>query len=265
MGQAEIMQVLLDVYEPGNANTDAANLISSPVVVDSAASSDEELVSCLMVTRGDPKFIESAVKSFKLQSYSNKELIIIYDTSSVGVENLAREIGGDDIRFIHANRMQWLKEAFRSLVHGSLRGRLGRMRGLARAAWARPRLKLPLGLLRNIAVAQAKGNIVCQWDDDDLHHRDRLAVQVRALYGGRVSAVFLKRWLIWLPAQQLFSISGPRIWEGSLLAWKKGLPRYQPIRRAEDTLFVDALCKTNRIGLLDIPHLYCYTIHGNNT
>ena len=41
--------------------------------------------------------------------------------------------------------------------------------------------KLPLGLLRNIAVAQAKGNIVCQWDDDDLYHRDRTFGGKRAL------------------------------------------------------------------------------------
>src|SRR3954454_9936403 len=98
------MQVLLDVYEPGTAGTQVVDIISSTIVLDSAASSDEELVSCLMVTRGDPKFIKSAVKSFKLQSYSNKELIIIYDASSVGVENLARDVGGNDIRFIHVNR-----------------------------------------------------------------------------------------------------------------------------------------------------------------
>jgi hypothetical protein len=50
-----------------------------------------------------------------------------------------------------------------------------------------------------------------------------------------------------------------------MMAWKHCIPDYPHITGGEDTLMVEQLHKTNRIGLLDMPSLYCYVVHSNNT
>jgi glycosyltransferase involved in cell wall biosynthesis len=62
--------------------------------------------------------------------------------------------------------------------------------------------KRPLGALRNISVDRANGPLLCQWDDDDLHHETRLEYQVSELLARRAGAVYLKNtlqiyWLGW--------------------------------------------------------------------
>ena len=78
-------------------------------------------------------------------------------------------------------------------------------------------------------------------------------------------ALFLRQWFIWCPSQMVLSLSRSRIWEGSMIAFKKAVGTYPALRREEDTRMVDAMVRKSSIALLDDPLSYCYCIHGRNT
>lgn len=124
---------------------------------------------------------------------------------------------------------------------------------------------LSLGDYRNIAVARANGSYICQWDDDDFYHHDRILAMMTVLQDANVEAAFLCRWLIWWEARETLAISGRRIWEGSLVAKKSAIRIYPAVPRGEDTIMVNNMAQHSRIALVDAPHLYCYTITGSNT
>lgn len=187
------------------------------------------LVSCLMVTRGALFPARFAIAGFLAQTHVSRELVIVTDTPS---PELVEHIG----------------------------------------ALEDPRIRLvladpaPLGSLRNIAIVAARGELVAQWDDDDLYAPDRLAVQLAALGKSGDAAILLHRWTMWWPTRYRLALSQRRGWEGSLLGWKNRLAAYMPLQRAEDSAMIDVvLASGETIGLLDRPDLYCYVVHGRNT
>jgi glycosyltransferase involved in cell wall biosynthesis len=185
------------------------------------------MVSCLMVTRGNVDFIRTAIECFSHQTYNNKELLVVHDDSTLEPERMLGSIEG--VRFIRIND------------------------------------KFPLGILRNIAVAYSRGEIICQWDDDDLYDQDRISVGVAALLGSDAAAMFLRRWLVWWPSRKLLTVSEERLWEGSMLVWRSCLPAYSAVSKGEDSLVADAIWRHQDICVLDWASLYCYTITGQNT
>src|SRR6202012_3652619 len=60
---------------------------------------------------------------------------------------------------------------------------------------------LSLGALRNLSWREARGEIVCIWDDDDLHHPERLARQVAALRAGGGLSIALSEVMQYFPAE----------------------------------------------------------------
>ena len=224
------MQIALDIFEPNTLHLDNLREVGISRQVDIESSTKEfPLVSCVMVTRGDIKLISSSLYCFNIQSYPNKELIIVYDGSESHLENFLRDMSLSHVRLIKV------------------------------------RNKSSLGELRNIAISSAAGEIICQWDDDDLYDKDRLKVQTSTLLNQKISAVFLKRLLIWWPVKEILAISRRRAWEGSMLAFKSCVPSYPAVARGEDSIVVEEMFRTEKIGLLDCPFVYCYTIHSNNT
>jgi glycosyltransferase involved in cell wall biosynthesis len=118
-----------------------------------------------------------------------------------------------------------------------------------------------LGQMRNIAVDVAKGDLVCMWDDDDVHHPDRLKRQIEVLgTAPQADGCVLERVLLHWPAKELAAVSEGRQWEPTLLAKRsKMVRRFAPVSRNEtnlDGLSLVQLCE---------PWLYTYTVHGANT
>jgi len=72
---------------------------------------------------------------------------------------------------------------------------------------------LPLRALRNRAVAEAGGEYVYQWDDDDLSHSERIAVQMAALKAAGTRACILRREILWWPLLERAAVSRQRFWE----------------------------------------------------
>src|SRR5262249_13990002 len=117
------------------------------------------LISCLMVTLDRLTLAKRAIRSFAAQSYPERELVIVTDGTDTFRQSLERYIAAlelDKVRFVT----------------------LGDER-------------LTLGRLRNISMDAAEGEILCQWDDDDYSHPERLIVQAGHMLRQSAAACFL--------------------------------------------------------------------------
>jgi glycosyltransferase involved in cell wall biosynthesis len=190
----------------------------------------EILVSCLTVTRQRVPQLARAVECFRKQTVASRELVIVYDADD-----------RDSARYVEG-----LEDP--------------QIRGIEVAK--RPRL----GWLRNIAVANAKGAFVAQWDDDDWSSPDRLQAQLQALRRSGKAACVLSRWTVFDASTGRAYLSYDRAWEGSLLARRDAITSYDgSLSRAEDTPVVNELVARDELVLLKRPDLYVYVFHGKNT
>jgi glycosyltransferase involved in cell wall biosynthesis len=181
-----------------------------------------------MVTRGGLYPALFAVECFRRQTYAHRELVIVCDNLDAPLKQAAAALGDGRIRWVEA-----------------------------RAA--------PLGTLRNISVEAAWGNYVAQWDDDDLYHPQHLAWQFAGLTGSSAQACFIRQWIMWWPARRQLALSAKRLWEGSILARKAGLPAYPALARGEDTVLVKQLASARAVVTIEQPTAYCYIVHGRNS
>ena len=188
------------------------------------------LVSCLMVTAARPTSARLAVECFQRQSYPNRELVIIDDGQTDDLADYVAGLGDERIRMVRLASTD-----------------------------------KTLGELRNAAVANARGDLVCQWDDDDLSDPDRLWWQVGVLNDSGAEACFLERWTILWSDGPRIAIGTRRLWEGSMVARREVVVEYPALRRGEDSPVAEAIVSRGTVALLDLPELYIYLVHGNNT
>jgi glycosyltransferase involved in cell wall biosynthesis len=200
-----------------------------------------DLVSCLTITRAVRlPALARAMGAFARQTWPLRELVIVHDGGTplqVDIEGLAAGFPDCDIR-----------------VHGEAAGR-------------------PLGALRNRSVDLAKGTLVCQWDDDDLFHPQRIERQARCLEHAGAEFCFLT------DQMHLFVQTGEVFWDdwtvetppmhfiqGTLFGRRDGMGRYPEIARGEDTpLLLDLVRRGARIAALaDAGWLYVYVYDGLN-
>jgi len=189
------------------------------------------LVSCLMVTKDRFELAQLAVGCFRRQSWPRKELVILDEGADGRLRDWVAGLTDPDIRLVP--------------VAG------GRT----------------LGELRNQSLELARGDFVCQWDDDDLQHPARLEIALAAMAATQTTTSFLARETMWVPARQRMATVAerPRPHENTVLAPRGSSLRYPSLARAEDTPAVLALVARQRAVLLDLPQLYVYGVHGRNT
>ena len=173
----------------------------------------------------------AAIRCFFEQTYHPRELLILFDSDDVATREYIGTLADERIRSIE--------------VSGSPRR--------------------TLGALRNLAVSEARGQYICQWDDDDWYHPDRLTVQFSALRASGRTACVLSRWTCLDVESRRAYISPHRAWEGSLLVERARMVAYPDLARGEDTVAIEALAKQQQLHMLDRPELYVYTFHGCNT
>ena len=181
-----------------------------------------------MVSRGRLVPARFAIDCFRRQTWPNRELVIVCAVPDSELPGYLAALGDPAIRYLH--------------VAPSV-----------------------LGELRNISVEAARGMLLCQWDDDDLYHPQRLEYQYAQLVAGRAAAHFLSRVLMWWPEERRLAISARRLWENSMLCRRLALGRYPAIARREDTQVVKDLREHgHRTAKTDQPFWYCYVTHGVN-
>jgi glycosyltransferase involved in cell wall biosynthesis len=192
------------------------------------AKAAEPLVSCLMVTRGNLEILPYSLECYANQTWARRELIVVTGADQA-----------DGVRALLAEK------------------------GLKAASVTGVTDPLPLGDLRNMATARARGEILLQWDDDDLSDPLRIVTAVAALSQTNAEVAFLNRWLIWWPARNLAAISDRRTCEGTIAIRRDNAKIYPALPRGEDTALIEGL--NELVTLIDAPLQYVYTITGENT
>jgi glycosyltransferase involved in cell wall biosynthesis len=214
-----------------------------PTEVPRSASS----VSCLMVTHDRLGLAKRAIACFASQSYANRELVVLTDGTPAArrcLEHFVEEMEVPNVELVV------VEESGRSL-----------------------------GVLRNLAVAAASGDVLCQWDDDDCSHPDRIAVQLQRLHEGGGRACLLtdhlqfledERALVWVDWTIAGRTGRDQLLPGTIMMFKDERFRYPEAGpfayRGEDTMLLNDLCdEVPIVSLRGEGHLYLYTYHGRNT
>lgn len=198
------------------------------------------MISCLTVTRpGRLSALHRSILCFEHQTHSDRELVIVHD---------------GDAEF-----------------DGELNRRVSEVESATRVVRSEPGRSL--GWLRNVSIDSASGDVVCQWDDDDLYHPRRLEAQYLAMTSRDAAASFLVDQL------HLFEPTGDLYWDdwvselfpgsliqGTLMARKGTLVPYPDLPRGEDTPLVQALAAAGHrlASLQDHGYLYVYVFDGHN-
>lgn len=207
------------------------------------------LISCLCVTQtGRLPRLARAVRDFQLQSYPNKQLVVVCEG------------------------------------HGRYHNRVSRM--LRKACVDAATVFLPkraetLGGLRNRSIELASGEYIMQWDDDDQNHYERIERQYRCLVAKKLDAIFLSDmihyfqgpghmpWCDWTrrgcgkPRNTLAASYIP----GTILARRDILPPYPDEPKNEDILQLNQLLISDaKLGnARHIGWTHCHVCHGKNT
>jgi O-antigen biosynthesis protein len=196
------------------------------------------LVSCIMPTYNRRPFVPLALSYFESQDYPNKELIVLDD-------------GSDPV--------------------GDL------VEGLAGVRYLRLPARVTIGAKRNQGCAEAQGEIVAHWDDDDWYAPDRLRYQVAPLLSGEADVTGLVNAFVLALPDGVFWTTQPRLHQrmfvgdvhgGTLVyrktLWQEGL-RYPDVNLAEDAaLLQQAMGRGRRLVRLANPGVFVYLRHGGN-
>ena len=205
------------------------------------------MISCLMVTHDRLALARRAIRCFADQTYPRRELVIVTDGDlryrralACYVDHLALQT----VRFVYPDSDQ-----------------------------------LPLGQLRNIALDAAHGDVICQWDDDDCYHPERLAVQLAHMLNSKARACCLTdhlhllekdRALVWVDWTVGGKSGEGQLLPGTVMAFKDRRIRYPEsgpyVNRGEDSVFLNELYRNVLVAPLSgMGHVYLYSYHGRNT
>lgn len=199
------------------------------------------MISCLTVTR-ESRYasLQRAVADFVRQTWAERELVIVHD---------------GDLAF---------DAKVKALAASQQRAAIAVHRQPAGST---------LGELRNAAVDAARGELVCQWDDDDRYHPRRLELQFAAMRVEDSEFCFLSDQLHLFAADRIMywddwnlEVHPLNLVQGTLLGSKAALGRYPALARGEDTpLVLDLLRRDRRITRLrEHGYLYVYVFDGQN-
>jgi glycosyltransferase involved in cell wall biosynthesis len=204
-------------------------------------------ISCLMITYDRLSLAKHAIRSFAAQTYPEKELVVVSDGKARhlhALERYAATLGLERVRFVRA---------------GSQR--------------------ITLGGLRNISLDAAAGDILCQWDDDDYSHPERLRLQAEELIRNDAGACFFTDHLQFIEEQSTLcwvdwglsktTVAAEQLLPGTVMMQRGLSVRYPDegsyARYGEDSALLASLWSTTTVvPLRGAGHLYLYQFHGRN-
>jgi glycosyltransferase involved in cell wall biosynthesis len=207
------------------------------------------LISCVCVTKDRFELFKKSIFCYLNQNYQNKNLIILSqsnDDTNKKIEKYIKDLSRDDILFLAAPTM------------------------------------LTLGAMRNTSIELATGEIICQWDDDDLYHPNRLTNQYKCLKSDNRNVAslysnFLKYfanskevyWCDWLNESEYshrFLCGSVMFYKSLFHMWENFYPERGAQSCCEEDLNVleKLMLKGSIAPVLD-GNEYVYVYHGVNT
>ncbi|XZF16133.1 glycosyltransferase family 2 protein [Chitinophagaceae bacterium MMS25-I14] len=192
------------------------------------------LISCTCVTHNRPDHLLRAVACFEAQSYQNKELIILSGAGDIQTQKLK-----DLLEQNPQIKMMIVAEE-----------------------------QISLGDLRNKAIEYSSGEYICQWDDDDWYHPDRITDQYQHILTSGRSGSVLDHIIMYDGLRRNAYVSCKRLWEGSILCRREEMisAGYEAKNKGEDSRLVYMLYASEKLAsLAAAPQLYIYNYHGVNT
>lgn len=205
-------------------------------------------ISCLTVTLDRLVLLKEAIRCYRLQTWPERELVIVSNGSARYLDAIRRHL-------------EALGDASIRLV-------------------ALPEEPATLGALRNLAVEAASGDVVCQWDDDDLYHPRRLQLQLDHLQRHGAGACLMTDYLQFFHRErELFWVNwtnrtdNPRhhLLPGTLMMARDRRLRYPESGpdavKGEDDALIDRMAaqQVSIAALREHGWLYVYGYHGGNT
>ncbi|HEV3050535.1 MAG TPA: glycosyltransferase [Longimicrobium sp.] len=203
-------------------------------------------VSCVMVTLDRLSLAKRAIRSYADQTYPDRELVVVTDGAPRFRDALERHVeaaGIEGVRFVYAEPGE------------------------------------PLGALRNLSLTEARGDVVCQWDDDDCSHPHRLRVQLDDMLARGARASFMtdhlhlvadQRTLCWVDWTLGGAQGTAQLFPGTLMMFADTRFRYPEsgpyARRGEDSVLLEQIHAAVPVAHLSgAGYLYLYEYHGRNT
>lgn len=207
------------------------------------------LITCTCVTKDRPQLLKKAIDYYVYQTYPNKNLVIVSqgsEESNKENEFYVQSLQRSDILFIKAPS------------------------------------SLSLGSMRNVSVELATGEIICQWDDDDIYHPDRIKNQYQELRcdNRNIAAVYCDFLKYFLNSGELYWCNWhnePKLNHqflcGSVMFYKKAFhmyPMFYPEYGGqsiveEDLNVLEKLIYKGSIAPVSSGIDYIYVYHGINT
>ena len=172
-----------------------------------AVADEAPLVTCIMPTADRPAFVPQAIRAFQRQDYPRSELLIVDD----GAGSIEGCVPSSD-------RIRYLRVTDRRTI----------------------------GAKRNLACAEARGELILHWDDDDWYPPSRIRRQMTALLERRVD-------LCGTSTLMFYDASADRAWEyryepngvkwvcGTSLLYRKAFwqrHKFSDIQVGEDAQFI---------------------------
>lgn len=193
----------------------------------------ESLVSCIMPTCNRRRFIPQAIRCFLRQDYLNLELVVVDD----GTDSVADCMPADPrIRYFRLDQ------------------------------------KLTVGAKRNFACAQARGEFIVHWDDDDWYPTSRIRAQMSALLSSSADVCGSSRVYFYAPATEQsweyrYSAAEPAWVCGTTLAYRKQVwecNHFPDLQVGEDSHFI---CYGGGKTICDLAttELCVGMVHAGNT
>lgn len=191
------------------------------------------LVSCIMPTNDRLAFVPGAIACFLRQDYPNLELVVVDD----GITPVGPLLPRDP-------RVRLIRQEVRKCI----------------------------GAKRNLACAEARGEIIVHWDDDDWYPADRVSRQVQALRSTAVeicgtSTLYYHDAKLARSWRYLYGDRGRPWVAGNTLAYRKSwwaAHRFAEIQVGEDSHFVFAAPRST-VHDLATPDLCVARVHARNT
>jgi glycosyltransferase involved in cell wall biosynthesis len=200
-------------------------------------------ITCVCVTKsGRTSFLEKSIEYFQNQTYPDKELLIVSQANQEENEQIKQFISNSEI-ILH-------------IVDE----------------------KMDLGTMRHTSVSLAKGDIVCQWDDDDVFGKNRLLNQYNKLISDKNNiASACSSFLHYFKCDRKIYLTDwsknnkaldRKFHQGTIMFYRdayNGRVSYSPAENCEDWDFAKKIVLEGNIGLINKFGDFIYVYHGDNT